>query len=74
MCAWKVWRSNVRNHEWTRIDTNNWFLLWQCFLVPEKSVYAVILSVAKDLLAKVSRQVEEVLRFAQNDRLNVVPR
>jgi hypothetical protein len=43
-------------------------------LVPEKGAYAVILSVAKDLLPKANQLVEEVLRFAQNDRLILLPR
>jgi hypothetical protein len=33
----------------------------------KKGTYAVILSAAKDLLPKASQQVEEILRFAQND-------
>jgi hypothetical protein len=43
-------------------------------LAPEEDAYAVILSVAKDLLPKASQQVEEILRFAQNDRLILIPR
>jgi hypothetical protein len=43
-------------------------------LAPEKGAYAVILSIAKDLLPKASQQVEEILRFAQNDHLIFIPR
>jgi hypothetical protein len=51
-----------------------YFLLRKGLLAPEKGAYAVILSVAKDLLPKASQQVEEILRFAQNDRLILIPR
>jgi hypothetical protein len=43
-------------------------------LAPEKGVYAVILSAAKDLLPKASQQVEEIRRFAPNDLLILIPR
>jgi hypothetical protein len=43
-------------------------------LAPEKGAYAVILSAAKDLLPKVKQQVEGIIRFAQNDRLTLIPR
>jgi hypothetical protein len=43
-------------------------------LAPEKGAHAVILSEAKDLLPKTSQQVEEILHFAQNDRLILMPR
>jgi hypothetical protein len=35
----------------------------------KKTTTFVILSVAKDLLAKASQKAEEILGFAQNDRL-----
>jgi hypothetical protein len=43
-------------------------------LAPEKGAYAVILSAAKDLLPKANQQAEEIFRFAQNDRLILIPR
>jgi hypothetical protein len=48
--------------------------LWKGVLAPEKGAYAVILSEAKDLLAKANQQVKEILRFAQNDGLILIPR
>jgi hypothetical protein len=42
--------------------------------IPESKSGSVILSEAKDLLRKRSQQVEEILRFAQNDRLIFFPR
>jgi hypothetical protein len=53
---------------------SNYFLLRKVVLALEKNAYAVILSEAKDLLPKASQQVEEILRFARNDRLVLVPR
>jgi hypothetical protein len=46
---------------------HNYFLLRKGLLAPEKGAYAVILSEAKDLLAKASQQVEEI-RLVQNDK------
>jgi hypothetical protein len=48
--------------------TTNQFLLRKGLLAPEKGAHVVILSEAKDLLPKASQQVEEILRFAQDDK------